>query len=280
MHASAPSTSSPTRPQTLNAPELRQAYADRDTYLVKLDAYATQMVDKPIALGLGAVAVTAATAGTGTVAAGYFGLTGWGAFGAGVVTDGVAAGNGGLFYRPMIGQQNSFRSYGTDVLIGAGTGGVLRGLGSGVSWSVGKIGNSGSIAAETAFNAKQAAARSFYEAAGWSDAKIASHMAGIDFNYPVDVVSLPQGETLVQHMVPGSRVGNYFAPEGTSASQLGINPAGRIPTLFSPNADVQVLRSTAAPITDTWTVPGTSFRASGGGTQYFTRNPGNFSRIP
>ncbi|WP_197279280.1 LysM peptidoglycan-binding domain-containing protein [Novosphingobium sp. AAP1] len=132
-----------------DAPELRQAYADRDAYLVKLDAYATQMVDKPIALGLGAIVVTAATAGTGAVAAGSFGLTGWGAFGAGVVTDGLAAGNGGLFFRPMVGQQNTFRSYGKDVLIGAGTGGTFRVLGKGLSWGIGKIGSSGAIAADS-----------------------------------------------------------------------------------------------------------------------------------
>lgn len=39
-----------------DAPELRQAYADRDAYLAKLDAYATQMVDKPYPSGGGRLA--------------------------------------------------------------------------------------------------------------------------------------------------------------------------------------------------------------------------------
>jgi hypothetical protein len=142
------------------------------------------------------------------------------------------------------------------------------------------IGSRFGVTAEGTLAARQATARSFYESAGWSDARISSHLAGIDFSRPVDVISLSGGEALVQHMAPGSRVGNYFAPAGTSASMLGINPAGRVSVSFSPNTRVPVLRSTAAPIVDTWTVPQAPFNASGGGVQYFTQNPNHFRRIP
>ena len=137
---------------------------------------------------------------------------------------------------------------------------------------VGGLGNAGITAAT-----RQATARSFYEAAGWSEGRISNHMAGIDFLQPVDVVALPQGELVVQHVA--GPVGNYFAPLGTPAGSLGINPAGRVSTIFATGSDVSVLRSTAAPIVDTWTVPGAPFRASGGGTQYFTTNPDLFRRV-
>lgn len=95
---------------------------------------------------------------------------------------------------------------------------------------------------------------------------------------PVEVALLPQGEMVVQR-VAGGAVGNYFAPIGTPATALGINPSRRVATYFTSGSDVSVLRSTAAPIVDTWTVPGVPFTAGGGGTQYFTANPSLFQRM-
>ncbi|MEC4594653.1 polymorphic toxin type 46 domain-containing protein [Nitrospirillum amazonense] len=126
---------------------------------------------------------------------------------------------------------------------------------------------------------RKALAKNFYEQAGWSERRIADHLKGIDFTKPVDVVTLPEGTSVVQHVLPGGKVGNYFAPPGTPASSLGINPANRVPTMFTLSQDTQVLRSTAAPVQDTWTVPGQVFDAEGGGTQYFTTNPSNFTQV-
>jgi filamentous hemagglutinin len=84
-------------------------------------------------------------------------------------------------------------------------------------------------------------------------------------------VTLPEGASYVQHVQDG-RVGNYFALPGTPAEMLGINPASRVPTTFSTAQPTSALQSTAAPIVDTWTVPGTSFNAQGGGTQFFVPN--------
>lgn len=126
---------------------------------------------------------------------------------------------------------------------------------------------------------RKATAKAFYEAAGWPEKRIASHMGGIDFTKPVTVVELPRRLRVTQHLVPGAPVGNYFAPVGTPAPRLGINPAGRVATDFMLNEPVRVLRSTAAPITDTWTMPGTAYKAEGGGTQFFTRNPDSFEKV-
>ncbi|TDM05459.1 MAG: hypothetical protein C4K60_11820 [Ideonella sp. MAG2] len=72
--------------------------------------------------------------------------------------------------------------------------------------------------------------------------------------------------------------GNYFAELGTPAEALGINPAGRVANVHVAPRDV-VLRSAAAPIVDTWTVPGQAYAAKGGGVQYFTARPGDYGRV-
>lgn len=135
----------------------------------------------------------------------------------------------------------------------------------------------GSSPAVTA--ARRATAEQFYRNAGWADQRIADHVSGIDFTQPVRPTNLQPGTPLVQHVGSNGRVGNYFAPPGTRAEQLGINPAGRTETAFTPNASTLVLRSAAAPIVDTWTVPGVPYAAEGGGIQYFAPNPGSFARV-
>ncbi len=82
---------------------------------------------------------------------------------------------------------------------------------------------------------------------------------------------------MVQHVVPGTRTGNYFAEAGVSAAELGVNPAGRVPVLLQTPYGARALRSTAADIVDTWTVPGQAFHAQGGGTQYFVPNSNAFT---
>ena len=113
-------------------------------------------------------------------------------------------------------------------------------------------------------------AYNFYRVeAGWSPSRLASHMDGIDFTKPLSVVDLRAGSRMVQYALPGRRTGNYFAEAGTAASELGINPAGRIPVLMQSPFGARALKSVAREIDDKWTIPGTVFHASGGGTQYF-----------
>ena len=120
----------------------------------------------------------------------------------------------------------------------------------------------------------------FYNAAGWSADRTLSHLGAIDFTQPVTVTQLPAGTSAVQYVVSGRPVGNYFAPVGTPATQLGVNPAGRIPMLFSADGSITVLQSTAAPVVDTWTVSGQPYPATGAGTQWFTPNPALFKKVP
>ncbi len=85
-------------------------------------------------------------------------------------------------------------------------------------------------------------------------------------------------EKYVQHIKDG-RIGNYFAPVGTPANHLGINPAGRVPITFAPVKETEVLKSKAKEIVDTWTDPNKPYPAKGGGTQYFVPNKENLKQV-
>ena len=118
-------------------------------------------------------------------------------------------------------------------------------------------------------------AKDFYKRMGWSDEKIDSHMQGIDFSKPVDVVTLTPEDSLVQYQVPGRPTGNYFAPEGTSPESIGVDPTGRVAQTFSPTQNVEVLQSTAADTSGNLSLPANA-RGAGGGTQYFATDPSLF----
>ncbi|MCC5846438.1 MAG: hypothetical protein JJU05_19480, partial [Verrucomicrobia bacterium] len=117
---------------------------------------------------------------------------------------------------------------------------------------------------------RQWTARSFYENTGWSNQRINSHIRGIDFTRPVSVATIRPGEIYVNHTAGG--LGNYFAEIGTPVNTLGINPAGRVPVQYSPRINTSALRSTAASVLDTWSVPSQPFEATGGGIQFFIPN--------
>jgi RHS repeat-associated protein len=118
-------------------------------------------------------------------------------------------------------------------------------------------------------------AYNFYRRAGHSHDQALSHIKGIDFTKPVSVQRLRAGKEVTQWRNPSRPVGNYFTEPGTSASQLGINPKGRSEEAFVVASDTKALRSTAAPITDTWTDPASPFAAAGGGRQFFVPEKGN-----
>jgi RHS repeat-associated protein len=122
---------------------------------------------------------------------------------------------------------------------------------------------------------RQSFARDFYRAAtGWSDTKITSHLRGIDFNQAVSVVNLPAGTILVQYQLPGGRIGNYFAPPGTQANQLGIYTSGLVGNSYVLPRSVRALQSTAATVVDDWSMSGFGWRiqTQGGGQQFFIPN--------
>jgi filamentous hemagglutinin len=122
-------------------------------------------------------------------------------------------------------------------------------------------------------------AYNFYADAGFSADRAAGHLAGIDFTKPVSLTELTPGTNYLQYPL-GGKMGNYFTGVGTPAETIGINPAGRVPTLYTPKTAAPALRSTAADILDTWTVPNQPYMTKGGGTQYFVPNKGVFVEVP
>ena len=118
----------------------------------------------------------------------------------------------------------------------------------------------------------------YYKRAGWSKAKIIDHMQGIDPTKPIELVEFPANKVAGQLQSNPAWKGNYFAEPGTPATNLGINPRGELSggtvvnkteTLYSTTERTTVLRSSAAPVVDTWSVPSAPFQTEGGAPQYF-----------
>jgi hypothetical protein len=128
--------------------------------------------------------------------------------------------------------------------------------------------------------ARKQVAENFYQKQGFDIDQARNHIRGIDFNKPVEVIQLKKGTVVEQWQVPGGPQGNYYAPVGSPPSSLGISPQAvsrqtgeiveRTSTRYVLQEDVQVLRSTATEVTDTWSIPGKAVEAEGGGIQFFS----------
>ena len=136
--------------------------------------------------------------------------------------------------------------------------------------------------------ARLAVAYQFYAAhagAKIKPSKITSHIRAIDISQPVEVVSVA-GQTLYQRGYPGGDNGQYFALDpGVTPEQLGTSSlvpgpgGGRVlrdgRTVGFGEATAFGLKSTAAPVDDTWTFrdAGEVVACEGGGTQVFVPQP-------
>jgi uncharacterized Zn-binding protein involved in type VI secretion len=110
---------------------------------------------------------------------------------------------------------------------------------------------------------------------------IEQYMDGINLNERVSVESINSGKLAYQNQAPGNWQGNWYSlNESTPPTKLGINPEGnlygteikvpKITTLYQSQQQVQMLRSTANPALDTWSVPKEPFQTEGGGIQWFS----------
>lgn len=136
--------------------------------------------------------------------------------------------------------------------------------------------------------ARLAVAYQFYAAhagAKIKPSKITSHIRAIDISKPVEVISVA-GQTLFQRGYPGGDNGQYFAldpgvtPEQLGTSSLVPGPDGNRVlrdgrTVGFGEATAFGLKSTAAPVDDTWTFrdSGEVVPCEGGGTQVFVPQP-------
>jgi len=153
--------------------------------------------------------------------------------------------------------------------------GVLTGAGGGAGTLSNVEAGAAKIIAE-----RKVLAESFYRAQGFLEHRIASHLRGIDFEQAVEVTNLPKGKIVSQYQSPNGPQGNYYSAPGASPSSLGISPTALDPTTnkvvlkslvnYVVKEDVPILKSTAAPIKDTWSIPGQSIQTDGGGKQMMT----------
>jgi hypothetical protein len=137
--------------------------------------------------------------------------------------------------------------------------------------------------------ARRRVAEDFYQKHGFDADRARSHIKGIDFNKPVEVVQLKKGTVVEQWQVPGGLQGNYYAPVGSPPGSLGISPQAvsrqtgeiidRTAIRYVLQEDVEVLRSTASEVTDTWSIPGRAVEAEGGGTQFFSTHKESFKGV-
>jgi hypothetical protein len=150
-------------------------------------------------------------------------------------------------------------------------------------------GLTGDLHADINIRGRKEVATNFYRQSGYSDLDLVSHLDGIDFTKPVEVVKVGRGQSFYQWDSPTTyRGGQYFAvSEGSVPSQLGINPSKvgfgsdtvftRTQSPLVTNRSIYGLKSTTAPIEDTWSVPHQPFMTEGGAFQLFTTDLNAFS---
>ncbi|MBL4608438.1 MAG: hypothetical protein JKY01_11510 [Pseudomonadales bacterium] len=135
---------------------------------------------------------------------------------------------------------------------------------------------------ETAFN--------FYKSQGVDEIDIPSHLTGIDFTQPVDIIAINSGKKLLQFQTRGAPQGNYYSlSEHTLPTHLGISPNGfnrslqivepKIRNEYVTSQKINVLKSQAASVDDFWSVKGDKHPTVGGGHQIFSGQQNIFDRL-
>ena len=130
-------------------------------------------------------------------------------------------------------------------------------------------------------NERRQFARRFYEEAGYKKTEIDSHLRGINYEKPITIENVPPPQTFYQYQVIRDgkfRRGSYYTTDKSATpSQLGIYDKFVFEGSEFPKSQRQInnikpqraLKSTAAGITDNWSVPGRTYETEGGAIQYF-----------
>lgn len=123
----------------------------------------------------------------------------------------------------------------------------------------------------------QEIARAVFIEAGVPEAK---YMKGINFNKPVRMYKVKKGDIFIQYQVAGAPQGNFYALEGSSPTELGINDFGIDITtglmvrkrmrVYIAIKDFTLLSSYAAAVIDDWSTPEDETQTKGNKLQLFT----------
>ncbi|CAI0780351.1 polymorphic toxin type 46 domain-containing protein [Serratia quinivorans] len=126
-------------------------------------------------------------------------------------------------------------------------------------------------------------ATNFMRKDGVRESSIDDYLMGINLENRVSVEAVSPGKIAYQNQSPGNWQGNWYSMDAnTPPTKLGINPEGQIRgtdlivpkevKAYQSKNKVEMLRSTATPALDNWSVPAKPFQTEGGGIQWFSTN--------
>ncbi|WP_273974767.1 polymorphic toxin type 46 domain-containing protein [Serratia ureilytica] len=153
-----------------------------------------------------------------------------------------------------------------------------------------KFGRTGDINRDINIRSNRLLVRNFMQEQGIPKEKIPSLEKGINMDERVSIETINRGKFAYQNQAPGNWQGNWYSlNETTPPTKLGINPEGnlhgteikvpKVTTTYQAQRPVEMLRSTAAPALDKWSVPKEHFQTEGGGIQWFGTDKGAWGKI-
>ena len=106
------------------------------------------------------------------------------------------------------------------------------------------------------------------------------YLKGIDCSKPVRIYEVKRGDVFIQYQLPGAPQGNFYALEGSTPSELGINEIGydydeeivvkKEKRYYIATRDFNVLSSYAAAVVDDWSTPEDETQTEGSKQQFFS----------
>ncbi|MFH4355128.1 MAG: polymorphic toxin type 46 domain-containing protein [Neisseriaceae bacterium] len=119
--------------------------------------------------------------------------------------------------------------------------------------------------------------------------EIEDKIKGINLKEHVEVITVNRNKKLIQYQAPGRGQGDFYTTKEINPDHLGINPRADTPTqkdvlkvpnqYITKNKKVKMLTSTAGREKDTWSTPGRTYHAKGGGKQFYSRDKDAFKKI-
>ncbi|KPX75906.1 polymorphic toxin type 46 domain-containing protein [Pseudomonas syringae group genomosp. 3] len=141
-----------------------------------------------------------------------------------------------------------------------------------------RFGRTGDVLKDISIRQNKETAAKYFESRGFTEEHYTPYLEGIDFTKPVTLEKINSGKKLWQFQVPGGRQGMWYSlTPNVKPAELGINPnsliyktnyeAQRVLNIYQSTEKVTVLRSTAAPILDKFSIPHKPYDAIGGARQ-------------
>ena len=154
-----------------------------------------------------------------------------------------------------------------------------------------KYGRTGNIHTDINVAGNKQTVLRFASSMGLDEASARSILSGVDLTQSVDIIRVNSSKPFWQFQAPGAPQGAWYSSSSlVTPSELGIAPYGvnraansvelKVLNRYSTNSPVSVLRSTARPIDDFWSIPYGTFETRGGAAQWYSPQKEFFTPIP